>query len=131
MTNMDPEVKSLLSATAACKLCPTVLGQAAVDCAVNPPQPGDESYQLYIQEKDNILNSLADKAIRVTNEFNSIPSISCSLIQGAMYAYPTVFILFLAYLQYILICIFYRLKFHPKLFQLPSYWVKSQMYFTH
>ena len=29
------------------RLCPPVAGQAAMDVIVNPPQPGDESYELF------------------------------------------------------------------------------------
>ena len=33
------------------KLCSNTHGQAALDCVVNTPQPGDPSYELFMKEK--------------------------------------------------------------------------------
>jgi len=88
--NINPDVRSVLHASIAAKLCPTVFGQAAVECAVNPPEEGDESYGLFLQEKSNILRSLEEKAKLVEKTFNSLPGMSCSEIQGAMYAFPQI-----------------------------------------
>lgn len=85
---MDPEVKSILLATAAAKLCPTVLGQAVVSCAVDPPADNDPSYPEYLREKEEILNGLGERARLVTEAFNSMPGISCAPVLGAMYAFP-------------------------------------------
>lgn len=54
------------------------------------PQPGDPSYELYQQELDTVLLALAEKAILVHTKMNKIPGVSCSRVQGAMYAYPQV-----------------------------------------
>lgn len=56
--NMDPKVKAMYLKAISAMLCPTVLGQACLDTIVNPPQKGEPSYDLYIKEKSDVLNSL-------------------------------------------------------------------------
>ncbi|PIO15611.1 hypothetical protein AB205_0145980 [Aquarana catesbeiana] len=74
------------------RLCPPVSGQAAMDVVVNPPQPNEESYEQFMREKEAVLGNLAQKA-RVTEElFNQVPGIQCNPLQGAMYAFPRIFI---------------------------------------
>jgi len=67
-----------------------LVSQVAVECAVNPPKKGEASYELYMKERTSILKSLEMKARMVENAFNALPGISCSAIQGAMYAFPQV-----------------------------------------
>ena len=64
--------------------------QAAMDCVVKPPVAGEPSYELYIKEKQAILDSLASRASSIAKAFNSIPGIKCNNVQGAMYAFPQV-----------------------------------------
>jgi alanine transaminase len=90
IVNMDPAVKALYLKSISAKLCPTVLGQAVMDCVVNPPQPGEPSYELFIKEKKNVLDSLASRARSIAETFNSIPGMKCNTVQGAMYAFPEV-----------------------------------------
>lgn len=61
-----------------------------MDCVVNPPQPGEESYESFQKEKTSIFKSLAERAKLVADTFNSIPGMSCNPVQGAMYAFPQV-----------------------------------------
>lgn len=56
--NMDPSVKAMYFKCISAMLCPTVLGQAAMDVVVNPPQPGEPSYDQFIKEKTGVLDSL-------------------------------------------------------------------------
>lgn len=65
-----------------------------MDCVVNPPQPGEPSYELFIKEKAAVLKSLAERATMIASVFNSIPGIKCNSVQGAMYAFPEVKFLF-------------------------------------
>ncbi|XP_021957727.1 alanine aminotransferase 2-like isoform X2 [Folsomia candida] len=88
--NMDAKVKAMLLKSISAKLCPTVLGQAAMDCVVDPPKPNDPSYDLFIQEKTAVLKSLASRATMIADTFNSIPGIKCNPVQGAMYAFPRI-----------------------------------------
>ena len=59
-------------------------------CVVRHPQEGDPSYPLWIKEKTDILNSLAERAKMVADTFNSAEGMSCNVVQGAMYAFPKV-----------------------------------------
>jgi len=88
--NMDEDVKSQLVKLISSRLCPPVPGQAAMDVVVNPPVPGDDSYELYIEERTKVLSDLKYKAKLVADTFNSIEGISCQPVQGAMYAFPNI-----------------------------------------
>ena len=56
----------------------------------NEPKPGDPSYDLFIQEKTAVLDTLKKKAELVAVTFNSIPGISCNPVMGAMYTFPSI-----------------------------------------
>lgn len=86
--NLEPSVKAMLLKSITAMLCPTVLGQSVMDVVVNPPMPGEPSYEQYVNEKKAVLNSLAERAKMVAETFNSIEGVSCNEVQGAMYAFP-------------------------------------------
>ena len=92
VVNLQPDVKACLLKSISAKLCPPVLGQVVMDCIVNPPKPGDSSYETFKKEKDGVLSELKQKAKIVTDLFNSIPGIKCNEVQGAMYAFPRLFL---------------------------------------
>lgn len=71
-------------------LCPTTVGQAAIDVVVNPPKIGEPSYEQWYIEKINVLNSLKERAKLVTETLNSFEGFSCNSVQGAMYAFPQI-----------------------------------------
>ena len=52
-----------------------------MDVVVNPPVPGDDSYDLYIQERTKVLSDLKYKAKLVADTFNAIEGISCQPVQ--------------------------------------------------
>jgi alanine transaminase len=54
---------------------------------VAPPQPGDESYDLYMREQKCVFDSLKKKAEILTKGINSIQGMSIELPHGAMYAF--------------------------------------------
>lgn len=59
--------------------------------SVDPPVKGIESdatVQLYEQEKTQIYNGLRERAELLTKTFNEMRNVTCSEIQGAMYAMP-------------------------------------------
>ncbi|XP_066998104.1 alanine aminotransferase 1 [Anabrus simplex] len=90
VVNVDPDVKKMLLKCISAMLCPTVLGQTVMDVVVNPPKPGEPSYELFEKEKREILSSLAQRAKMVEKAFNSIEGMSCNVVQGAMYAFPQI-----------------------------------------
>ena len=87
---MDPGVMAMLQKSISAKLCPTVLGQACMDLVVNPPRPGEPSYDSWLAEKNLTLSSLARRAKLVAETLNTIPGFSCNTVQGAMYAFPQI-----------------------------------------
>lgn len=88
--NMQTAVKEQLRKLVSCHLCPPVTGQVALDIVVNPPAPGDPSYDLFMKEKHRNLNDLAEKAKLTAEMFNKIPGIKCNDVQGAMYSFPKI-----------------------------------------
>jgi len=90
IVNLDPEVKAMFIKAISAKLCPAVTGQAAMGIVVNPPRPGEPSYELFKQQKDTVLSQLAEKGKMVSETFNAMEGITCNAVQGAMYAFPNI-----------------------------------------
>lgn len=88
--NICPEVKAMLLKSISAQLCSTTIGQAAIDCVVNPPQPGEPSYDLFNKEKTEVLGQLKERALLIEKTFNSFEGFSCNPVQGAMYAFPQI-----------------------------------------
>ncbi|KAF2890779.1 hypothetical protein ILUMI_15394 [Ignelater luminosus] len=53
---MCPKVKTLLYKAIMAMSCPPITGQARIEAAVRPPKKGEPSYDLFIKEKEDILN---------------------------------------------------------------------------
>lgn len=53
--NVLPDVKEIYLRYISTKKCPPVLGQVAIEVLVNPPSPGEPSYNEYRNEMNNIL----------------------------------------------------------------------------
>lgn len=68
-------------------LCSNVSGQFATYFMVAPPQPGDESYETFLHERDAVLADLKAKAEILGNGVNAIPGMSVVIPKGAMYAF--------------------------------------------
>ncbi|XP_046897641.1 alanine aminotransferase 2 isoform X4 [Hypomesus transpacificus] len=90
--NLDPEVRAQMVKLLSVRLCPPVSGQAAMDVIVNPPRPEEPSYPRFLKEKSTVLGVLAEKAKMTEQILNSVPGIQCNPVQGAMYAFPQIFI---------------------------------------
>lgn len=88
--NLCPKVRAMYLKAISAMLCPNVLGQCALDVVVNPPQPGEPSYERFIKEKTAVLGSLKLRAKMVVDTFNSLEGFSCNPVQGAMYAFPQI-----------------------------------------
>ncbi|XP_049874227.1 alanine aminotransferase 1-like [Pectinophora gossypiella] len=89
LVNLQPQVQDNLYKAISAMLCPTTLGQAAVDCVAKPPSPGEPSYELWASEKDAVLRSLKLRAQMIADTFNSMRGFRCNVVQGAMYAFPS------------------------------------------
>jgi aspartate/methionine/tyrosine aminotransferase len=68
-------------------LCANLPGQFATYVMVDPPKPGDASYDLYTRERACVYNSLKKKAEILTKGINSIQGMSVEMPHGAMYAF--------------------------------------------
>jgi len=68
--------------------CANSDGMIAMDVLVNHPKPGDESYELFNKEYNEIFLSLQRKAKMISEELNSWEGMSCVTPTGAMYVYP-------------------------------------------
>ncbi|XP_007887603.1 alanine aminotransferase 2 [Callorhinchus milii] len=90
--NLDPEVKVQLEKLLSVRLCPPVSGQVAMDVVVNPPKPDEESHETFMKEKKIVLSNLAEKAKLTEEVLNTVPGMKCNPLQGAMYAFPRIFI---------------------------------------
>lgn len=88
--NIHPAVKDQIYKVMSLNLSTNVLGQLAIGMMVNPPKPGEPSFPLFQREKDAILTSLARRAKRMSELFNSLPGVSCQPVDGAMYAFPRI-----------------------------------------
>ena len=62
----------------------------AMDVVVNPPKPGEPSYELWYQEYETILESLQAKARMVAREMNTWKNLTCVTPTGAMYVFPSI-----------------------------------------
>jgi aspartate/methionine/tyrosine aminotransferase len=85
--NFPSEVLAELVKLQSISLCANAVGQIATYLMVSPPQPGDESYETYINERNSVLESLKRKAEILGNEINKIEGMSLETPEGAMYAF--------------------------------------------
>jgi alanine transaminase len=88
--NIDDYVQSQLYKLASSGLCSNVPGQIMTSLMVNPPKPGDESYELFIKEESDIFEGLKRRAKFLVDGLNAIDGITCNPAEGAMYAFPNV-----------------------------------------
>lgn len=87
---LDDDVHYQLNKLQSAQLGSNVVGQVVLSCIVNPPKPGDPSYDLFMQEKNGVLDSLKSRAKLVYDKLNKIEGISCREVAGAMYAFPRI-----------------------------------------
>jgi aspartate/methionine/tyrosine aminotransferase len=87
MRNVPPDVQAQFIKLQSISLCANVDGQMATYLMVSPPQPGDESYDLYVRERDGILNDLKEKARILGEGLNQIEGMYVDVPEGAMYAF--------------------------------------------
>ena len=58
-----------------------------MDVMINPPKPGDASYELFEKEKNGILDSLKIRAKKLSTALNKLDGVSCLSVDGALYTY--------------------------------------------
>lgn len=90
MTNIHPGTIEEVYKCASINLSPNTMGQVAMSILMNPPKPGDASYETWVSERSSELSSLRRRAQMVTDGFNSMEGMSCNFTEGAMYSFPQV-----------------------------------------
>jgi len=90
LVGFDNDVKLQLYKFASINLCSNTTGQIMTGLMTNPPKEGDESYKLYVSERDSIYYSLKRRALKIAQRFNELPGIKCNPVEGAMYAFPAI-----------------------------------------
>ena len=85
--NIPDDVLSELIKLQSISLCSNVPGQIATYVMVSPPQPGDESYELYVSELNSVYTELKSKADLLGSRINQIKGMSVTIPDGAMYAF--------------------------------------------
>ncbi|OGR67156.1 MAG: aminotransferase class I/II [Elusimicrobia bacterium GWC2_61_19] len=85
--NMPDDVYAEMIKLQSIGLCSNVGGQLVTYLMVAPPAKGEESHELYIKERDAILNDLKEKAEILGRGLNEIEGMSTDIPHGAMYAF--------------------------------------------
>jgi aspartate/methionine/tyrosine aminotransferase len=85
--NIPDDVLAELIKLQSISLCSNIPGQIATYVMVSPPQPGDESFELYNRERNAVYTALKTKAELLGNGINKIKGMSVEIPQGAMYAF--------------------------------------------
>ncbi len=90
LVGFDPAVQAEIYKFISIMLCPPVIGQCLVELMVNPPQPGEPSYELYDKEFSGIYNGLKERAVALHKAFDQMEGVECGEPQGSMYLFPTI-----------------------------------------
>jgi aspartate/methionine/tyrosine aminotransferase len=87
LRNVPDDVMAQFIKLQSISLCANVDGQIAAYLMVKPPEKGEESYELYIKERDGILNDLKTKAQILGEGLAKINGMTIEIPRGAMYAF--------------------------------------------
>jgi alanine transaminase len=90
LVGFNADVQETVYKLASISLCPPVTGQVLTELMVNPPKPGDASYEEYTQEYNHIFNTLKERAGTLYNAFNQMEGVTCNEPEGAMYLFPRI-----------------------------------------
>jgi aspartate/methionine/tyrosine aminotransferase len=88
--NVPKDVAAQILKLQSVSLCANLAGQVATYAMVTPPKPGAPSYEVYNKEKTTILDEMKKRAVILAEGLNKIDGVSCNVIAGAMYAFPSV-----------------------------------------
>ncbi|XP_068698507.1 alanine aminotransferase 2-like [Montipora foliosa] len=90
LVGFGDEVKLRIKTYLSVRSCSSTVGQVIMGLACNPPKPGDESYERFLEESTSIYESLKKKAELTTEILNSLENVKCNEVAGAMYAFPRI-----------------------------------------
>ena len=87
LRNLPEDVMGEFIKLQSISLCANTVGQLVTYLIVTPPQQGDESYDLFIKERDGILNDMKTKSEILGRGLNEITGMKTDVPEGAMYAF--------------------------------------------
>ncbi|CAG9465317.1 unnamed protein product [Pedinophyceae sp. YPF-701] len=90
VVGVSPEIKAEMYKLQSISLCANTSGQVVMACVMDPPRPGEPSHAVYERERSAILGSLARRANMVADGLNKLEGVSCQVVEGALYAFPTI-----------------------------------------
>eukprot|EP00579_Thalassiosira_antarctica_P009590 CAMPEP_0201911334 /NCGR_PEP_ID=MMETSP0903-20130614/2312_1 /ASSEMBLY_ACC=CAM_ASM_000552 /TAXON_ID=420261 /ORGANISM="Thalassiosira antarctica, Strain CCMP982" /LENGTH=604 /DNA_ID=CAMNT_0048446035 /DNA_START=35 /DNA_END=1849 /DNA_ORIENTATION=- len=90
--HIDPYVQAQLYKLVSSGLCSGIAGQVMMSLMVNPPKPGDESYDQFAAEEKAIFDSLVRRSKSLVAGLNKIDGVTCETAEGATYAFPSIII---------------------------------------
>ncbi|CAF3592617.1 unnamed protein product [Adineta steineri] len=90
LINLSREVRIQVNKLVSASICSTAWGQVIMNAIINPPKKGEPSYELYENERSDVLNRLKEKANLITDLFNSVEGVHCNRVMGSMYAFPRI-----------------------------------------
>ncbi|QPG72978.1 hypothetical protein FOA43_000282 [Brettanomyces nanus] len=88
LVGINSSVKTQLTKLTSISLCGPVISQALMSLMVNPPKPGEPSYELDHQQRQKVFNDLSTRAHTLYTAFNEMEGVSCRNPMGAMYCFP-------------------------------------------
>ena len=95
LSYLDPYAQGQILKLRTITLCPNTVGQLMTEVMVNPPKRGvnsDPVVDLYEKEWNTIFGGLKARSKLLTSKLNDIPNIKTNNLEGAMYAFPRVFL---------------------------------------
>lgn len=90
LVNFDEHVQAEIYKFVSIMLCAPVIGQCLVELMVNPPKPGEPSYELYHKEYTAIYDGMKERATALHKAFEQMEGVECGAPQGSMYLFPTI-----------------------------------------
>mmetsp|Transcript_7569 Transcript_7569/g.19843 ORF Transcript_7569/g.19843 Transcript_7569/m.19843 type:complete len:535 (-) Transcript_7569:537-2141(-) len=88
--NWELAVKAQLIKLASICLCSNVIGQLTMGLVVHPPETDAPSYDVYVAERDAILESLRTRANSLALALDSLSGVTCAPAEGALYLFPRI-----------------------------------------
>lgn len=85
--NIPDDVMAMFVKLQSISLCANLVGQISTYMMVSPPQPGEESYENFMRERNAVLSDLKAKAEILGAGINKIEGMSVDIPRGAMYAF--------------------------------------------
>ncbi|KUI53139.1 putative alanine aminotransferase, mitochondrial [Cytospora mali] len=90
LCGFDDKVQAEIYKFVSITLCAPVIAQCLVELMVNPPRPGEPSFELYDKEYNGIYNGFKERAHALWQAFEKMEGVECGEPQGAMYLFPTI-----------------------------------------